>query len=196
VVHEIPRVLHQITIDAVRHRSRLIAIASRTGALVSRSARKKLTCSGHAANSRRYRDLGSTCLCRGREWLDLNSVAKVGQAVDYRFIRCGSAMPVLDLYEGAMRLISHSGRTRSFHLSKLIARVTARGDRSGEREPCTSYRLFGELCAGSSRRVTGLSCITCAAPARNGSSGTDRSARDKRFRFTELISAEVGFSQV
>ena len=25
-------------------------------------SRKKLTCSGHAANSRRYRDLGSTCL--------------------------------------------------------------------------------------------------------------------------------------
>src|ERR1700730_17057508 len=42
--------------------------------------RKKLTCSGHAANSRRYRDLGSTCLCRGREWLDLNGVAKVGQS--------------------------------------------------------------------------------------------------------------------
>jgi hypothetical protein len=48
-----------------------------------------------------------------------------------------------------MRLISHSGRTRSFYLSKLIASVTGRGDRSGEREPCTSYRLFGELCAGS-----------------------------------------------
>jgi hypothetical protein len=31
---------------------------------------------------RRYRDLGSTCLCRGREWLDLNGVAKVGQAFD------------------------------------------------------------------------------------------------------------------
>src|ERR1700732_688288 len=76
-----------------------------------------------------------------------------------------------------MRLISHSGRTRSFYLSKLIASVTGRGDRSGEREPCTSYRLFGELCAGSSRRVTGLSCITCAAPDRNGSSDTDRSAR-------------------
>src|SRR3984893_9506410 len=45
-------------------------------------SRKKLTCSGHAANSRRYRDLGSTCLCRGREWLDLNGVAKVGQADD------------------------------------------------------------------------------------------------------------------
>jgi hypothetical protein len=45
-------------------------------------SRKKLTCSGHAANSRRYRDLGSTCLCRGREWLDLNGVAKVGQAFD------------------------------------------------------------------------------------------------------------------
>src|ERR1700730_7650325 len=45
-------------------------------------ARKKLTCSGHAANSRRYRDLGSTCLCRGREWLDLHGVAKVGQADD------------------------------------------------------------------------------------------------------------------
>src|ERR1700730_12222263 len=43
-------------------------------------SRKKLTCSGHAANSRRYRDLGSTCLCRGREWLDLNGVAKVGQS--------------------------------------------------------------------------------------------------------------------
>src|ERR1700730_1929529 len=35
----------------------------------------QLTCSGYAANSRRYRDLGSTCLCRGREWLDLNGVA-------------------------------------------------------------------------------------------------------------------------
>src|SRR6266481_3759551 len=46
------------------------------------ACRKKLTCSGHAANSRRYRDLGSTCLCRGREWLDLNGVAKVGQAFD------------------------------------------------------------------------------------------------------------------
>jgi hypothetical protein len=44
------------------------------------STRKKLTCSGHAANSRRYRDLGSTCLCRGREWVDLNGVAKVGQS--------------------------------------------------------------------------------------------------------------------
>src|SRR5439155_772164 len=44
--------------------------------------RKKLTCSGHATNSRRYCDLGSTCLCRGREWLDLNGVAKVGQAFD------------------------------------------------------------------------------------------------------------------
>ena len=105
-----------------------------------------------------------------------------------RFAQWRIGIPLM--YEGAMRLISHSGRTRSFDLSKLIARVTARGDRSGEREPCTSYRLFGELCAGSSRRVTGLSCITCAAPARNGSSGTDRSARDKRFRFTELISAE------
>src|SRR3984893_8629872 len=30
-------------------------------------SRKKLTCSGHATNSRRYRDLGSTCLCRGRK---------------------------------------------------------------------------------------------------------------------------------
>src|SRR6202045_2756113 len=38
-------------------------------------SRKKRTCSGHATNSRRYRDLGSTCLCRGREWLDLNGVA-------------------------------------------------------------------------------------------------------------------------
>ena len=28
-------------------------------------SRKKLTCSGHATNSRRHRDLGSTCLCRG-----------------------------------------------------------------------------------------------------------------------------------
>src|SRR5260370_30262408 len=45
-------------------------------------SRKKLTCSGHATNSRRYRDLSSTCLCRGREWLDLNGVAKVGQAFD------------------------------------------------------------------------------------------------------------------
>src|SRR6266851_6422090 len=45
-------------------------------------SRKKLTCSGHATNSRRYCDLGSTCLCRGREWLDLNGVAKVGQAFD------------------------------------------------------------------------------------------------------------------
>src|SRR5437660_6792844 len=45
-------------------------------------SRKKLTCSGHATNSRRYHDLGSTCLCRGREWLDLNGVAKVGQAFD------------------------------------------------------------------------------------------------------------------
>ena len=44
--------------------------------------RKKLTGSGHATNSRRYRDLSSTCLCRGREWLDLNGVAKVGQAFD------------------------------------------------------------------------------------------------------------------
>src|SRR6202048_3269896 len=79
-----------------------------------------------------------------------------------------------------MRLISHSGRTRSFYLSKLIASVTGRGDRLGEREPCTSYRLFGELCAGSSRRVTGLSCITCAAPARNGSSGTDRCTERER----------------
>src|SRR3984893_18811239 len=79
-----------------------------------------------------------------------------------------------------MRLISHSGRTRSFYLSKLIASVTGRGDRSGEREPCTSYRLFGELCAGSSRRVTGLSCITCAAPARNGSSGTDQCTERER----------------
>src|SRR5207342_2275917 len=43
---------------------------------------KKLTCSGHATNSRRYRDLGSTCLCRGREWLDLNGVDKFGQAFD------------------------------------------------------------------------------------------------------------------
>src|ERR1700681_4918658 len=42
-------------------------------------SRKKRTCSGHATNSRRYRDLGSTCLCRGCEWLDLNGVAKVGQ---------------------------------------------------------------------------------------------------------------------
>src|SRR6202011_909093 len=41
-------------------------------------SRKKLTCSGHAANSRRYRDLGSTCLCRGREWLDLHGVAPWG----------------------------------------------------------------------------------------------------------------------
>jgi len=41
-------------------------------------------------------------------------------------------------------VISHSGRTRSFDLSKLIASITARGDRSGEREPCTSYGLFGE----------------------------------------------------
>src|ERR1700738_2979614 len=79
-----------------------------------------------------------------------------------------------------MRLISHSGRTRSFYLSKLIASVTGRGDRLGEREPCTSYRLFGELCAGSSRRVAGLSCITCAAPARNGSSGTDRCTERER----------------
>jgi hypothetical protein len=31
------------------------------------------------------------------------------------------------------KVISHSGRTRSFDLSKLIASVTARGDRSGER---------------------------------------------------------------
>jgi hypothetical protein len=38
-------------------------------------SRKKLTCSGHATNSPRYRDLGSTCLCRGRKWLDLNGVA-------------------------------------------------------------------------------------------------------------------------
>src|SRR3984893_5378254 len=45
-------------------------------------SRKKLTCSGHATNARRYRDLGSTCLCRGREWLDLNGIAKVGQADD------------------------------------------------------------------------------------------------------------------
>jgi hypothetical protein len=34
--------------------------------------------------------------------------------------------------------------------------------------------------AGSSRRVTGLSCITCAAPARNGSSGTDRCTERER----------------
>ena len=47
--------------------------------------------------------------------------------------------------EGAIcGMISHSGRTRSFDLSKLIASITARGDRSGEREPCTSYGLFGE----------------------------------------------------
>src|ERR1700730_6275875 len=45
-------------------------------------SRKKLTGSGHATNSRRYRDLSSTCLCRGRECLDLNGVAKVGQAFD------------------------------------------------------------------------------------------------------------------
>src|ERR1700686_3030875 len=60
-------------------------------------SRKKLTCSGHAANSRRYRDLGSTCLCRGREWLDLNGVAKVGQAwraaslTSFHSLRVGNA---------------------------------------------------------------------------------------------------------
>src|SRR6266478_2391241 len=40
-------------------------------------SRKKLTCSDRAANSRRCRDPGSTCLCHGHDRLDLYGVAKV-----------------------------------------------------------------------------------------------------------------------
>src|SRR5229473_5404969 len=45
-------------------------------------SRKKLTCSDRAANSRRCRDPGSTCLCHGHDRLDLYGVAKVSQAFD------------------------------------------------------------------------------------------------------------------
>src|SRR5260370_24931992 len=44
--------------------------------------RKKLTCSDRAANSRRCRDPGSTCLCHCHDRLDLYGVAKVSQAFD------------------------------------------------------------------------------------------------------------------
>src|SRR6266849_492853 len=44
--------------------------------------RKKLTCSDRAADSRRGRDPGSTCLCHGHDRLDLYGVAKVSQAFD------------------------------------------------------------------------------------------------------------------
>jgi hypothetical protein len=47
--------------------------------------RRKLRHSDRAANSRRCRELGSTCLCHGRERLDLHGVAKVGQAFDQAF---------------------------------------------------------------------------------------------------------------
>ena len=93
--------------------------------------------------------------------------------------------------EGHLRLLGEHpcrppvAQPTARHLNRLTlelssfrprASITAQGDRSGERGPCASlsYRLFGELSAGSSARVTGLSCITCAALARNGSSGTDR----------------------
>jgi hypothetical protein len=60
-------------------------------------SRKKLTCSGHAANSRRYRDLGSTCFCRGREGLDLNGVARSAKRLTRRFflLVAGTAIEVI-----------------------------------------------------------------------------------------------------
>src|SRR5712671_3591908 len=60
-------------------------------------SRKKLTCSDGAANSRRCRDLDSTCLCRGRERLDLYGVAKVSQAFDQGFFLLigGTAIEVI-----------------------------------------------------------------------------------------------------
>src|ERR1700737_4077914 len=39
-------------------------------------SRKKLTCSGHAANSRRYRDLGSTSGLRRRRWAPVNKKSR------------------------------------------------------------------------------------------------------------------------
>jgi hypothetical protein len=71
-------------------------------------SRKKLTYSGHAANSRRYRDLGSTCLCSGREWLDLNGVAKVSQVPPLR-TRVDRRLSALSSFPTPNRLSWKSG---------------------------------------------------------------------------------------
>src|SRR6516165_5979508 len=60
-------------------------------------SRKKLTCSDGVADSRRCRELDSTCLCRGDERLDLHGVAKVSQAFDQGFFLLigGTAIEVI-----------------------------------------------------------------------------------------------------
>src|SRR5712672_4830593 len=52
---------------------------------------------GRAADSWRCRELDSTCLCRGRERLDLHGVAKVSQAFDQGFFLLigGTAIEVI-----------------------------------------------------------------------------------------------------
>src|SRR5258706_15531953 len=59
---------------------------------------RNATCWDGAASSRRCRDLDSTCLCRGRERLDLHGVAKVSQAFDQGFFLLvgGTAIEVIE----------------------------------------------------------------------------------------------------